>query len=91
MRTDVLWSVCSGTTLEGRRAYQWLQASRRAADSDLGAAARPSQKSGETNKVGNQTRVTEQQYFEFLSQISQLEIKQNHQFVMQELYPFKEM
>lgn len=68
-----MWCVCSATTLEGRRVYQWLQASRRAADSDLGAAARPSQKSGETNKVGYQTTVTEQQYVESLSLLFQLE------------------
>lgn len=38
LRTDVVRCVCSGTTLEGRRVYQWLQASRRTAESDLGAA-----------------------------------------------------
>lgn len=39
LRTDVLWCVHSSTAQEGRRVYQWLEAFRGAADSDLEAAA----------------------------------------------------
>lgn len=39
LRTDVLWCVRSSTTHEGRRVYQWLEAFRGAADSDLEPAA----------------------------------------------------
>lgn len=60
LRADVLWCVCSSTTLEGRRVYQWLQASRKTAHPDLAAAARQSHKSAETKTVRYQTKIIKQ-------------------------------
>lgn len=39
LRTDVLWCVRSSTAQEERGVYQWLEAFRGVADSDLEAAA----------------------------------------------------
>lgn len=75
LRTDVLRCVCASTTLEGRHVYQWLQASRRTAHSDLGAAARPSMR---LTRLAIKLQIMEQaQHFEFPSQDYQFKIKWN--------------